>query len=83
MTYANMLNITEGAAPASKQQLQHPAARYLCYTIRTVTGAVLGAGWASKTCRASYSIGMGCRGSRQKPGRAAMAAAMTAASVTL
>ena len=33
MTYANELNIIEGAAPTTKQQLQHPAARYLCYTV--------------------------------------------------
>jgi hypothetical protein len=41
MIYANELNIIEGAAPTTKQQLQQPATRYLCYII----GAIPGPGW--------------------------------------
>ena len=82
MIYANELNITEGAAPTTKQQLQHPVARYLCYTVRH-NGAAPVAGRAPKTWRASYTIQMGCRGIRQRPVFAAMAAFEAAASVTL
>jgi hypothetical protein len=59
MTYANALNIIEGAKPTTKQQLQHPAARYLCYTM----DAIPARRWLPGGLRANDAIRIGRRGS--------------------
>ena len=73
MTYANELNIIEGAAPTTKQQLQHPAARYLCYTI----GAIPAPRWlpdglrslAAPAMRYGSDAAAFAKGSRPRNGR--------------